>query len=747
MLKRPGLMMTRVLSCIAATNDRHASDARADAPPGRCAVSPGQLLLACCLAMAALSACTLSGGSNMVALVPTSTRAAVSTATPGTTAAAPTATPAPAKTAEGLSGNNAGKLVELFTRREVIPRLLYTAGPDRIGLYSNGAFEAFDLKTLESLGDMKTGIDTSIQRYWYALSADGRIGALLFTNGDVQVYDIHRGVKAARLKVPAPSPNEAADLALDRDGREAVIVTRGQVRRIDTQTGAVIDEPAQLSDDVGFVTFARDATRLAAFRPNGRIDMIDTLSGNSVTLAGKVDDVQAISFSQDGRQFATDGGGRLAIWDTVTGKPIWSVSGQANTSGVAFPPTGTTLGLYSGDELAIVDYKAEKIVRTFKLSSGGVIRSALFSEDGGTLFVAGGGLLESFEVETGKPLASVRRFAATEVAYTQDGRLIAWSNLYGTGEIAALDGADGRTTASLMHSEPVTRAIVGRVGRFAASSTVNRAIAVWRLDDGKKMVDLPADAGVARGILCLNTNETELVYFEEGQVYVREIETGTRRKPFRPLIKDVIGLAPCDNKAGLLAFHNDETIDVMTLDGQSRTSIDVGEPVTRRLDLSFNDEGTLLATAIGGKLMVWQTSDGAVLRKEKLPSSDSVVLFGGAGDMLIVSDRNTIALVDARTGKRVELDVPGTHLVTLLFPPDSGVVVATARVLDQDQPRLSNGELNFTSGEITVYDARTGKAIRRVPVDAPIFSSSLSPDGSRLAIARMDGSVSVWGVK
>jgi WD40 repeat protein len=68
-------------------------------------------------------------------------------------------------------------------------------------------------------------------------------------------------------------------------------------------------------------------------------------------------------------------------------------------------------------------------------------------------------------------------------------------------------------------------------------------------------------------------------------------------------------------------------------------------------------------------------------------------------------------------------------------------------VVDENEPRLNNGDPNFTSGEITVYDTQTGKAIRRVPVDAPINGSSLSPDGSRLAIARMDGSVSVWGVK
>jgi WD40 repeat protein len=699
------------------------------------------------LASFALAACTPRSSANTTALVPTSTSAPAPTARPeATVAPVPTQAPKPAAGA-GLTRDNAGKLVELYTRKEVIPRSLYTAGPDRVGLFSGGAFEAFDLKTLESLGDMQTGVNTTSERYWYALSADGRIGALMFPNGDVQIYDVNRGVKGARFKTSVPLPNEAADLALDREGREAVIVSRGEARRVDAKTGKVIGEKIALDESVGFVMFSRDAARLAVFRPEGRVEMIDTLTGKRAALADSIAGVETVSFNQDGRQFATATSSKLSVWDTSTGKTVWSLDGQDSASTVVFPPKGTTLGLYSGSDLSIIDYKSEKLVRTFKLSSGGVIRSALFSEDGAMLFAEGGGLLESFDVETGKLLASIRRFAATEVAYTQDGRLIAWSDQYSTGEVAALDGADGRTTASLMHTDPVRRAIVGRVGRFAASSTVNRGLAVWRLDDGKKMVDVPADAGVARGILCLDSGEKSLAYFENGQVYVREIETGARRKPFKPPYEDVIGLASCDNKAGLLAFHDAKNIDVMTLDGQSRTSIEMSAPVTEALRLSFNDEGSLLAAVLDGKLMVWQTTDGKVLREDKLDDDSALVVFGGSGDQLILSDRTSTALVNARTGKRVDLEVPGTHLVTLLFPPDSGVVVATARIIDENQPELSNGDPNFTSGEITVYDAQTGKAIRRVPLDAPINGASLSPDGSRLAIARMDGSVSVWGVK
>ena len=52
-----------------------------------------------------------------------------------------------------------------------------------------------------------------------------------------------------------------------------------------------------------------------------------------------------------------------------------------------------------------------------------------------------------------------------------------------------------------------------------------------------------------------------------------------------------------------------------------------------------------------------------------------------------------------------------------------------------------------TRGEITVWDAATGRALRQIELDDPVYSSALSPDGTRLATTGYDGSVTVWGIK
>jgi WD40 repeat protein len=672
---------------------------------------------------------------------------------PKAAAPAATATPPPAVAAApavrpitGLTRDNVAALEKLYTRSEALPRNIYTVVDDRVGLFSNRLFEVFDVDTLQSIKQTAVEVVNPDSTYWYALSADARYGAIMEASGKVDIYDLDLGKRTKTLTIPAVSRGSAADIALNADGSDAVIVANGKVTRFNVASGKEVGRSRPLADDAVFAVFVRDGSRVAALRGDGVIDIVETRTGKTVTLDGAIEELTLLSFSPDGMRFSTSNRSKVWVWDSVTGKEIWSFAELSAPVSVAFPPAGDVIVIYGEDGGAVMyDITKREPGQEIALSSGGAIRSVQFSVDGKTLYAEGAGLLERFDVENGSRLATLRRFAATQLQFTPDNQLLTWSDRYENGELASLNASDGKTEVSMLHTQPIRRALLSRTGKYVASSTADRAVSVWRMQDGSKALDIREGAG-PRGILCLSPDESTLAYFENGAVIVREIESSNTRKRFKAPFEELLGLTYCDNAKGYVAFQNEKNIEVMTLDGRTVSTIDMGAAITDSAQLEMSVDGRYIAGLVKSKVLVWDIATGKKISSLALEDNRAQFQFSTNSDRLVISSGDRTELLDVQTGKSVALDVPGNHLIALSFPPDGRIIVTTSRILDPDQPFLGN-EPNFTRGEITVWDAATGRALRQIKLDDPVYSSALSPDGTRLATTGYDGSVTVWGVK
>jgi WD40 repeat protein len=184
----------------------------------------------------------------------------------------------------------------------------------------------------------------------------------------------------------------------------------------------------------------------------------------------------------------------------------------------------------------------------------------------------------------------------------------------------------------------------------------------------------------------------------------------------------------------------------MSLAGRTVSNIELRKAVTDSLRLQMSGDGRYLAGVEDGTLWIWEAESGKVIQEIDLEPGEAALEFSPDGSQLLAVTRSKFELIKPADGKRITLDVPETHTMNVMFPPDGRIVVGASSVLDQDAPFV-NGEPNFTSGALTVFDAETGKALSKVALENPIYTSAISPDGSRVAITGYDGGVSLWGLK
>lgn len=671
---------------------------------------------------------------------------------------APTRTPAPAsatvaaqtQASAGLTRDTLDKLEALFTRKEQLPSRIYSVADDRVGLYNGEVFEVFDAKTLTSIQQTTPKTPPSgVTETWYALSADARIGAIMLPDGTLDLYDLDTGKALRSMKLDAqPTIASGSDFALNDSGNEAVILDRGRLFRIDTETKEQLGENLIIDPTPVAVQFTNDGRWLTTLSKTGEISVIDTQTLETQTLPGTYRDAVEWSLSADGRVLSISKRDGVDVWSVRDSELLLRINEQAAPLQVAFPAKGDQVLVYGPEDAAIVDLPKRELVKRLELPAGSAFRSARYSLDDKTLYAQGNGKLESYDIDKGNRSAVIQRLAVTRVEFADNDRILAWSDVIPSAELTALDAKDGSTVVSMSHSEPISSTITGKLGRYAAS-TSHSALQVWQVSDGKKVFSLDTATDGDRGVLlCLTPDESSVVYFSLAKraVIVRDLADKSVRKSITPPFSDLFYIAPCDNKDALIGVHGPSSIEIMTLQGRTLSSIDLGKTISDSVPMQFSPDSRWLLTLDKQDALIWDTATGQ--QKTRLKSEDQILdaVFTADGSHVILFNGDKYQFGDINTGKLEPMDIPSGHLLNFLFPPDEGIFVTTARVLDEKRPQIS-GRANFTSGEIAFWDAKTGKSLRRIPLDNAIAASSISRDGARLAVVSIDGSMTVWGVK
>jgi len=266
------------------------------------------------------------------------------------------------------------------------------------------------------------------------------------------------------------------------------------------------------------------------------------------------------------------------------------------------------------------------------------------------------------------------------------------------------------------------------------------------MSSGEADIDVSAPTtDTLRALLCFNTNESALAYLEDETVVLQPVRRGDStssfKLPFQP-----VALTTCANEKRYIAAASESSVEVLDLKGKTVARIDEAVNFDKAGALYFNQDGSRLAALSRTQLVVWDVTTQKQLQKIRLQREPVLGLFNPAGDRFALNFGDDVDVIDVNSGRAVSLDLPRGSTVTALFPQDRGVIVTAIQIASAETAGLALDQRNFVSGELSVWDAASGKLIRTIKTDDPILTAEISDDGAQISTSTATNALTVWGV-
>jgi WD40 repeat protein/tRNA A-37 threonylcarbamoyl transferase component Bud32 len=515
--------------------------------------------------------------------------------------------------------------------------------------------------------------------------------------------------------------------------------------------------------------------------------------------------ISQVAFSPDGRLLAASGGrvvggrgpewGEIKVWDTTTGKEVFSRTEDRLVSGLAFSPDGQRLASASKEVVVWEPASGREVLRL--PGAGGRVA---FSPDGKRLAaVSGLATAAVYDAATGRQLFSLKGHSLeiTGVSFSPNGQQLATSCRDGT--IKMWDAATGRPTRSLQgHAGPVGSvrfspdgqrlastgtdqtvrmwdATTGqmiltlRITTFVAFSVVfspdgkrltagdGQIVKVWDARTGEELVSLRGHGGfvasaafspdgghLASGAQHLDVLETpaEVKFWDlnaGAESFTLKADTDRGSVVGRPVAFSPTGdrLASASSEVRIWAVATGAEISVFA--GRERSLPGRAWPF---VDLAFSPDGSQLASVdLGGSVQVWDVeTHKVVFTSQGLDPGAWHVVFGpGGGQVLAASSDGTVKAWDLQTGVETTcLQGNKGWMGVVVLGPEGRQVARAIRPLGLPPEKASEAD-------VEVWELPTGRSLFTLKGHrAPITSLVISTDGQRLASAAGDRVVKVW---
>ena len=260
-----------------------------------------------------------------------------------------------------------------------------------------------------------------------AFSSDGKLLASCGIDGRVAVWDVASGAKKIHISGFAQRVSDVAfapdgkTIAMVGDDKKAAIydVATGKPLHVLCETkGAIKGNVIRI---VMSAAYSPSGGVLLTGNNDGEIQVWDPKTGKEKTeLTDHFDDVWAITYSRDGKRFAScSWDGTARIWDAATFKLLHTINEPSSVVyGIAFSKNGKRL-YTAGNSTKVFewDVKTGKQLRVIG-GNGGVIISLSCSADGKLLVTTSStdGTMRFFDTETGADAGVLRGSHAASLA-------------------------------------------------------------------------------------------------------------------------------------------------------------------------------------------------------------------------------------------------------------------------------------------------------------------------------------------
>ena len=499
----------------------------------------------------------------------------------------------------------------------------------------------------------------------------------------------------------------AAGLAVGQWQSAVTAQHLAESRQLAAQSGALLDSQPDLAALLAVHAYRTGPTReaTAALYAAAALPLRKRLVNGT-------EPVQAVALSPDGRTLATHGGdGKTRIWDLPGGRlRHTAVTGHNGSEAPEFSPDGRTLAVATsggtGVKVSLWDPVTGRKLRAFAVPDGSV-RGMAFSPDGRTVAVSSPAAIRVWDVATGRTRHNFTSHPDPQaVAFGPDGRTVVAVGL--NGRVRVWDVATGRTRT--VHD--------GRVeGAAVVFSPDGRTYAVGRND---------------------------------GSVQLREVATGTVRRTMRdgPITSNKVAFAP-DGRTLAISGPGDTVRLWDTASGRARATVTAGHHGRGRMAMALSADGGTLVTSSNLDPTVRVHRLSADRPQTTLPGHAGRYIgemaFSPDGRMLATVDhgpgRGSAQLWDVRTGDRE---------ATLALDTDPAlgkrrlpIAVSRPAAVGFSPSRRALAARVTRNGVIEVRDVATGR-LRQSRALGAIDTAVFSPDGTRLAIVGMGGSVRIW---
>jgi WD40 repeat protein len=460
-------------------------------------------------------------------------------------------------------------------------------------------------------------------------------------------------------------------------------------------------------------------------------------------------DINDVQFSPDGSMLATAGEDEaLKIWDPATGDLRSSVTGAGQVFGPSFSADGSLVSASWPDEgsVQIAHPSTGKVISTIDGIQTFPFETAL-SPDGRSVAVATGNepIVTVYDVASGDRRFELRGhlYPVGSISWDADGRRIATGSF--DSSVRIWEGRTGRLEIELLgHSGTVISVDWSPDGSRLVTSASDGTAKVWEIGEagGRELMSLSGQ-DTRSGLLAVFSPDGDHVIGGDAAISSVNIwDVGVfGDAEWANLPTDL--LTPVD-----VAFLPDGNVvapvdrgSVAVWDparGEQIRTIGPGsggpEPVIR---IAVNRDGSRVATIrnfadVGS---VWDTRTGDLVFEVRGRGELTGIDWSPNGDLLVTDLDGGITVFDP-TGKRLlPLREPGGFGVeTGVFSPD-GRLFATA----------GRGR-SPTESNLTIWEAETGRAVRKIPTDTQHFALAFDPSGASLAAGRGDGFVNVYDV-